>query len=654
MKRLTSLLVVLVLCAMLAQPALTGPPLGNEYVRRAGPSLRLHGRVFRFAGTNNYYLMYKSQFMVDDVLTQAAAHGFKVLRTWGSLDIGNEDGSDSVHGKADGVYFQYWDGTKPAYNDGPDGLERLDYVIFKAGQLGIKLVIPFVNNWSDFGGMDQYVRWRGGAYHDDFYSDPVIRQWYKDWISHVLNRTNIYTGLQYKDDPTIMMWELANEPRCKGSGVYPQSPSCTTHTLVEWADDVSTFIKSIDNRHLVSVGDEGFYCIPDARDWTENCGEGVDTIAFTKLENIDVMSFHAYPDHWGKSAAWTTAWIERHIADARALDKPAYLGEFGWRTRDTRNPVFRTWIDTVFSRGGAGAMYWILSGLQDDGSLYPDYDGFTVYCPSPVCTTMANFGRMMDTGQALVFPPVADHDRAVTPYETPVMLTPLANDTTYGGATLVPESLDLDPATPERQTTVTVYGGTFTWHEDGGVAFEPAAGFSGQAQATYTVMDSAGRLSNEAELVVVVLPSPTGKLTLFSFETGTEGWGPASWEPYGTVEQTTAFATDGSYGLKLNVEQQGWYGHIFSEPRDLIGKTRLMYDLRTTTAGTSAELALQVGPSWTWVQAGLWSWTGAGQDRTLEFDLTGAAFSDADLGDIRAIYLWFHAGEFYLDYIRAE
>lgn len=75
---------------------------------------------------------------------------------------------------------------------------RLDYVLYAAGQAGIKLVIPLTNNWRDFGGMDQYVRWRGGQFHDDFYTDPVIRNWYKDWISHLLNRTNTLTGIKYK------------------------------------------------------------------------------------------------------------------------------------------------------------------------------------------------------------------------------------------------------------------------------------------------------------------------------------------------------------------------------------------------------------------------------------------------------------------------
>ena len=46
-----------------------------------------------------------------------------------------------------------------------------------AARTGQKLVLPLTNNWSDFGGIDQYVRWRGAAYHDDFYTDPVIKGW---------------------------------------------------------------------------------------------------------------------------------------------------------------------------------------------------------------------------------------------------------------------------------------------------------------------------------------------------------------------------------------------------------------------------------------------------------------------------------------------
>ena len=86
------------------------------------------------------------------------------------------------------------------------------------------------------------------------------------------------------------------------------------------------------------------------------------------------------------------------------------LGEFGWKDKATRNPVYQASGPTPYDpAGGDGFLYWILSGIQDDGTPYPDYDGFTVYCPSPVCTTIANAGDELRHGQS-TRPPVADHD----------------------------------------------------------------------------------------------------------------------------------------------------------------------------------------------------------------------------------------------------
>ncbi len=628
---------------------------GERFVRRVGRALYLRGNAFRVAGASNYYLMYKSRTMVDDLLTTAAASGLNAVRLWGSLEIGNQDGSNSINGKAEGVYFQYWDGSAPAYNDGPDGLERLDYVVYRAGQLGIELIIPFVNNWNGFGGMDQYVRWRGGLYHDEFYTDPAVRAWYKAWIAHLLGRRNIYTGIAYKDDPTIMTWELANEPRCKSAGAYPQSSDCRTDTLTAWADDVSAFVKSSDANHLVSVGDEGFYCIPGATDWTENCGEGVDTLALADLANVDVMSFHLYPDGWGKSASWGTAWIERHIRDAARIHDRAMLGEFGLLDRAKRNPVYKEWTDTVLRSGGSGALYWILSDKQDDGSYYPDYDGFTVYCPSPVCTAFGNFARVMQRRAPFRFPPVADDDAAVTPFETPATLPATANDVTYGDVPLLPDSLDLDPATPGQQAEYATASGTFALQPGGDVLFTPAPGFSGKAVASYVVSDARDRVSNPATLTVTVKPNPNAAIMLYSFETGTEGWGSASWQANaGTVEQSADYHSEGGHSLKVTTADGGWFGVVLPSPVDLTGKTRFKFEIKTLAGGTSQNAALQLGDGWQWCQ-GPWGWINPGTTTTVDMDMLNLSCGAGDLSKLHAIYVWFSGGGvFYLDAVRAE
>ena len=625
----------------------------TDFVYRNGSDLKLEGKKFRFAGTNNYYLMYSSKTMVDAVLEKAAANNFGVVRTWGWYDIGNQDGSNSIQGPSNGVYFQYWDGEKPAYNDGPDGLERMDHIVAKAGELGLKLVIPLTNNWSAFGGMDQYVRWAGGKYHDDFYRDPQIRAWYKDWVSHMLNRVNTVTGVAYKDDPTIMTWELANEPRCIGSGAYPRSPNCDTGVLIDWADEMSSYVKSLDPNHLVSVGDEGFYCRDASSDeWTENCSEGVDTVAFAELPNVDVMSFHLYPDHWGKDALWAEGWIESHIEAADTLGKPVMLGEFGWQDKATRNPVFKAWTDLALKQKIDGMLYWILSDVQDDGTLYPDYDGFTVYCPSPVCTTLGNFSLALSKVQKK-FAPVADHDAVTTEFATPVTLTPTANDVAYDSASVVDSTLDLDPNQAGQQVSVTVAGkGVFDLRADA-VRFSPEAGFSGKASATYTVQDSKSRRSNPATLTVTVLPNPTGALTLFNFEEDTEGWAPASWNPdAGTVVRSDAFATKGAHGLEVTATGGGWFGLDFAQALDLSNKTGIKYDLQS--GGTSPLVALKVGSTYTWCQYS-GSWVNAGTTTTVDITWDDFGCSDLDASDVRGMFIYFNGGgTSYIDNIRAE
>ena len=88
--------------------------------------------------------------MLEAVLDDAQEAGFDVIRTWGSQDYQNPDGSGSVHQNFEGVWYQAWDedAGRPVVNAGADGLERLDRVIAEAGERDLRLVIPFTNNWS--------------------------------------------------------------------------------------------------------------------------------------------------------------------------------------------------------------------------------------------------------------------------------------------------------------------------------------------------------------------------------------------------------------------------------------------------------------------------------------------------------------------------
>lgn len=641
----------------------TADASGNHFVTRSGRVIYRRGQPFRVAGSNNYYLMYSSQFMVDNVLTTAAAQNFNTMRTWGFLDVGNQDGSNSVDGPHNGVYFHYWDGSAPAFNDGDTGLKHLDYVIYKAGQLNIKLVIPFINNYDQFGGMDQYVRWKGGQYHDQFYSDPTIRQWYKDWIAHLLNHTNAYTGIQYKDDATILSWELANEERCTGFGVYPVSSNCTTQTITSWATDVSAFIKSIDHKHLLAPGDEGFYCSdPTSSDFTVNCSQGVDSIALAKIPDMDVISYHLYPDSWGKTPEWGTEWIRRHIEDSHRLGDRAVAGEWGILDKNTRNPVYQQWENEVLKDNGAGALYWILSGLEDNGTAYPDYDGYTVYCPTPVCSAFTNFARKI---QHLPFnhAPVADNDLASTPNSTPVAVNVAANDITYGGVPLDLKSIDLDPSTPGQQTSFTTAFGVYQLQPGGIVHFQPASAcVSGSVSTPYTIKDSKDRTSNPANIIVTV-GGIAGEL--FNFEDGTDLWAAATYNSgAGTVAQGTQGATSCAHSLQVTATGGGFFGPAYNTtplPLKTAGVSQLLFDITTNSVGTSQSVAVQFGRDYHYCSTSF-SYIGPNTAVTVAVDLKSVATAancsgsvPTDTSVIQGFFVYFSAGGTYnLDNVRAK
>ncbi len=374
-------------CALLASCAAAPANSPFDIGKNPATSFEVDGQALCFVGSNNYYLGYKPKPMVDDVLESARAMGVKVVRIWGFIDRGSLDGSvRSIDGDGtkEGRYFQAWDPTqqRAVYNDGPSGLEGLDYALFEAARLGLKVVLVLTNNWHEFGGMDQYLAWYGLSSHAEFYGSPRVREAYKAWAEHLVSRVNTLTGRAYRDDPTIFAWELANEPR--GDTGTP------SQVVTRWAGEMSSYLKSIDEHHLVAVGDEGFLAGPSEH-WTYHADNGVDHRALTALSHVDYGTFHMYPETWGTGFGWSERWLDDHIAFARALGKPTVLEEYGLKvTRDALGRVngglearlsgYAAWNERFLAHGGNAAMFWLLVGRDSEGGgLYRDYDQFSVY-----------------------------------------------------------------------------------------------------------------------------------------------------------------------------------------------------------------------------------------------------------------------------------
>lgn len=392
---------------LISTDAEAGVPNGFAYTQ--GTRFMLDGSPFYYAGTNCYYLTFKSQEAVDSVFKDAEAMGLKVIRVWGNLDVGVKTGTTDSEGKPvftnnndgpgekDGIYFQYFDKDlgKPVINEGKDGLQKLDYALYQAEKHGIKLLITFTNYWDAFGGMGQYVKWAEelgitGLKKDDFYTNETLKGWYKDYVNGLLNHTNQYTGRKLKDEPSVFAWELANEPRCNTDA------QCRDNILYNWAKEMSEYVKSVDPNHMVALGDEGFYNKPygyyneyTTSNYAFYGAEGVD---FEKLMTIDTLDFgtpHLYLDQWGMKHTGTgqddLLWFKIHGETCAELGKPVILEEFGLTNRTIRDSEYEQWFEVLEGNvyetvEYAGTNYWMIASYID-GALYPDYDQYTVYGP---------------------------------------------------------------------------------------------------------------------------------------------------------------------------------------------------------------------------------------------------------------------------------
>ncbi|HEY4025502.1 MAG TPA: cellulase family glycosylhydrolase [Candidatus Dormibacteraeota bacterium] len=345
----------------------------GQFVTAQGTRFVLCGRTFPVAGTSNHYLGWASRAEVDDVLTTARRMGLNVVRSIMSCVIGSRDGGarrtlwnwrstdDSSNLGVHGVHLLYWDTRRDtwAWNDSSvDGLGRWDYVIHRAGQLGLRLNISLLDFWQWAGGAQQIVAWFVPGYDPQtdvrrgslFFASPVTKSVYKQWVAHVLERVNGITGVRYRDDPTIFAWDLMNEPEIDGAA----RDAAGAPLAQSWLTEMAAHVRSIDSNHLVTSGDEGFLDRPGV----------LDPAAELALRGLDFGSWHLYPDYYRVGTADAIDLVRRHGAIAAAAGKPVLLQEFGYGAQHPSQPdVYRAWLQAVASDPhSAGWLFWRLVG----------------------------------------------------------------------------------------------------------------------------------------------------------------------------------------------------------------------------------------------------------------------------------------------------
>jgi hypothetical protein len=345
-----------------AKAAPAAVPAGFAY--RCGIHFCLDGNTYYFAGANTYDVFTfgsgsgdtETQFMdkakIDAHFTNLQNDKVTVLRVW-------MFSHESWHGfeKSKGVYDE-------------QEFSLFDYVIQSAKAHNLKLIPVFENYWEAYGGIDTRLSWEGlsGGHpgRGQFFNKtkcPGCYTSYKNYVSYALNRVNHYSGIAYKNEPTIFAWELMNEPRYQDQ--TPNENSTGT-TLRAWVDEMGAFIKSIDPNHMLDAGIEGHQAI-----YGFGGDEGNPFVYIQQSPYIDFTSAHPYPNEsWANlTLAQTQTLIRAWISDSHnVVGKPFFMGEFNtlsYVVADRASWWTPLYNDFEAADGDGSAFWWYMTSAVD-------------------------------------------------------------------------------------------------------------------------------------------------------------------------------------------------------------------------------------------------------------------------------------------------
>ena len=307
------------------------------FVTKSGTQFIKDGKRYRYIGTNLWYASVlastgeggdRERFCKE--LDNLKAIGVNNLRILSGPDAGSDLANPAK------PYLQKAPGV---LND--TILEGLDFAIAELEKRDMTAVIYLNNAWDWSGGFGFYLKECGygdspntnedGGYNRyvdycaNFAREQKALDMYYSYIKQIVSRKNSITGRYYKDEPSIMSWQLCNEPRAFAKE--------NKEAFAKWIAEAAALIKSIDSNHLVSTGSEGYIgCEVDA----ELC----ERIHADK--NIDYLTIHIWPVNWGwaprsnpdsgidNACKESGKYIDEHIAMAKRVEKPLVIEEFGY------------------------------------------------------------------------------------------------------------------------------------------------------------------------------------------------------------------------------------------------------------------------------------------------------------------------------------
>uniref|UniRef100_A0A0G4I1F5 mannan endo-1,4-beta-mannosidase n=1 Tax=Chromera velia CCMP2878 TaxID=1169474 RepID=A0A0G4I1F5_9ALVE len=300
----------------------------EEFVVRRDGKLFLRERRFRFSGCNIYWLG-----LDENVGGIAAPTEFRIDNV---LETARDLGATVVRSHTLGINYGYPYSFHPelaVFNE--SRLAAADRAIWKAGELGLRLLVPLTDHWNYYhGGKKIFCDWRGKADAEEFYKDETVIQDFETYIRTLLSHRNPHTGLRYSEDPTIVGWETGNE-------LYPPA---------QWTARIAKLLKSLAPQQLVMDGR-----------W------GIDPESL-QIEEIDLVSSHYY--YWPLFELWKDR-VWNGLGKARQAGKVFVVGEYDWTGKGGTSPSLpgsvRDFLSAVENMEGSveGDLWWSLFGHHD-------------------------------------------------------------------------------------------------------------------------------------------------------------------------------------------------------------------------------------------------------------------------------------------------
>jgi mannan endo-1,4-beta-mannosidase len=312
--------------------AVPAPSLFSHFVTTSGDRLMDGLKPLRFISFNipnlhciEDYMAFEETnvwrmpdaFEIRDALESVKAMGGTVTRMY-VISVRRKDDTEDI----------------PRYVLGPgqfneEAFRALDQVLAIANETGVRIIIPFVDNWPWMGGRAEYAGFRGKK-SDEFWTDPQVKEDFKQTIKYIINRKNTITGVTYRDDKAILAWETGNELG---------SPN-------DWVLEMGAYIKSLDKNHLLLDGFTGY-------------GLRDETIA---NPYTDIITTH----HYEKDPRDMVRTIRASAAKAKGK-KPYLIGEFGFLGLSGVAAVLQ---EVEANPGICGALIWSLRFHSRDGGFY--------------------------------------------------------------------------------------------------------------------------------------------------------------------------------------------------------------------------------------------------------------------------------------------